>query len=77
MIRYFGGKLSFSARLAISLCLLGLVQVYGSAHAQATDPLPSWNEGPSKARIVALPRSVIQTAICRFCNKPRPAAARA
>jgi phosphoglycolate phosphatase-like HAD superfamily hydrolase len=58
MIRNFRGKLLFGARRAVSLCLLGLVHVFGSAHAQTIDPLPSWNEGPSKARILAFVQAV-------------------
>jgi len=58
MTRCFGGKLLFGTRLVVSLCLLGLVHLFGSAHAQTIDPLPSWNEGPSKARILAFVQAV-------------------
>jgi hypothetical protein len=40
-------KRLFTAALALAASMFGTV-----AHAQA-DPLPSWNDGPSEARIVA------------------------
>jgi phosphoserine phosphatase len=47
-------KRLFTASLALAASLFGTV-----AHAQA-DPLPSWNDGPSKARIVAFVQAVTQ-----------------
>jgi phosphoserine phosphatase len=43
-----------TAALALAASMFGTV-----AHAQ-TDPLPSWNDGPSKARIVAFVQAVTQ-----------------
>jgi len=40
------------ARLVAAAAALLAVLAAGAAHAQA-DPLPSWNDGPAKARIVA------------------------
>jgi hypothetical protein len=37
-----------------------LIAMPSGAQAQATDPLPSWNEGASKARIVAFVNAVIE-----------------
>jgi hypothetical protein len=39
--------------------LLFFVAVFG-LHAQPVDPLPSWNDGPTKARIVAFVQAVTQ-----------------
>ncbi|MGH8682695.1 MAG: HAD family hydrolase [Burkholderiales bacterium] len=44
-------------RAAIVLCLLALAHA-GIAYAQPADPLPSWNEGPAKARILAFVQAV-------------------
>ena len=42
----------------LRLLLASLLAAAGLAHAQATDPLPSWNEGHAKARIVAFVHAV-------------------
>jgi hypothetical protein len=44
-------------RFALPLVLAALAAT-GIAHAQAPDPLPSWNEGASKARILAFVQAV-------------------
>ncbi len=45
------------ARRALALVLL-VVLAAGAARAQAGDPLPSWNDGAAKARIVAFVQAV-------------------
>jgi haloacid dehalogenase-like hydrolase len=51
-------KRSLGARVVIILGLLGLFHATGIAQAQTGDPLPSWNDGPAKARIVAFVQAV-------------------
>jgi hypothetical protein len=46
-------------RILRAAALALLVLPVGGANAQA-DPLPSWNEGPAKARIVAFVRAVTE-----------------
>jgi len=46
------GEPAMRARLVAAAAALLAVLAAGAAHAQA-DPLPSWNDGPAKARIVA------------------------
>jgi hypothetical protein len=47
-------------RAVAALCLLALL--HGIASAQAPDPLPSWNEGAAKARILAFVQAVTDKA---------------
>jgi phosphoserine phosphatase len=42
--------------------LLAAVLMFAGASAQAADPLPGWNEGPAKARIVGFVRAVTDPA---------------
>jgi len=46
-------------RLLLGFAALVLAALAAPAHAQ-TDPLPSWNEGPAKARILAFVQAVTQ-----------------
>jgi len=41
-----------------ALALLLALLLAGLAHAQTADPLPSWNDGPAKARILAFVQAV-------------------
>jgi phosphoserine phosphatase len=42
----------------LTLCLVVLLSLLGGAHAQPAEPLPSWNDGPAKARILAFVQAV-------------------
>jgi hypothetical protein len=42
----------------LALVLVVLLCLVGGARAQTADPLPSWNDGPSKARILAFVQAV-------------------
>jgi phosphoglycolate phosphatase-like HAD superfamily hydrolase len=57
------------ARAVIVLWLLALTHV-GVAYAQASDPLPSWNEGPAKARILAFVQAVTDKSGKDFVPEP-------
>jgi phosphoglycolate phosphatase-like HAD superfamily hydrolase len=58
------------ARHFVLLCLLTFLHVVGSAYAQAPDPLPSWNEGPVKARILAFVQAVTDRSGKDFVPEP-------
>ena len=47
----------FGLRRAVGLMAL-LTGLIGNSHAQAPDPLPSWNDGAAKARIAAFVKAV-------------------
>ncbi|MCX7892069.1 MAG: haloacid dehalogenase-like hydrolase [Burkholderiales bacterium] len=49
-----------SKRLILLALLVAAWVVPPAARAQAADPLPSWNDGPAKARILAFVRSVTE-----------------
>jgi phosphoglycolate phosphatase-like HAD superfamily hydrolase len=50
------------ARRLILWAFLSLLHAAGAAYAQAPDPLPSWNDGASKARILAFVHAVTDKA---------------
>jgi phosphoglycolate phosphatase-like HAD superfamily hydrolase len=45
----------------IALSIFSVLASYGSAHAQKTDPLPSWKDGAAKVRIMAFVHAVTDT----------------
>jgi phosphoglycolate phosphatase-like HAD superfamily hydrolase len=51
--------------LRITLALLALV-LFGRGSARAQDPLPSWNDGPTKQAIVDFVRSTTETGGAKF-----------
>jgi hypothetical protein len=59
------GRARFCIRLFAVVAVVALVGWIGTAHAQA-DPLPSWNEGPTKARIVSFVKEATTPAGPRF-----------
>jgi phosphoglycolate phosphatase-like HAD superfamily hydrolase len=48
-------------RVRTLLLPLLLLALSGGAHAQAADPLPSWNDGAAKSRILAFVRAVTES----------------
>jgi hypothetical protein len=58
------------ARAAAVLGLFALILFAGNAFAQALDPLPSWNEGPAKARILAFVQAVTDASGKDFVPQP-------
>jgi hypothetical protein len=57
-----GTPVESRTRRFVLLCLLALLPLVGSTQAQIADPLPSWNEGPAKARVIAFVQAVTDKA---------------
>jgi phosphoglycolate phosphatase-like HAD superfamily hydrolase len=63
-------NVALRARAPAILGLLALILFAGNALAQALDPLPSWNDGPAKARILAFVQAVTDKAGKDFVPEP-------
>jgi phosphoglycolate phosphatase-like HAD superfamily hydrolase len=63
-------NVALRARALDVLGLFALIHFAGNALAQALDPLPSWNDGPAKARILAFVQAVTDKAGKDFVPEP-------